>query len=35
MFKMIFGVLERPRSTGGESENALCGYNFYHENELQ
>jgi hypothetical protein len=31
----LFEDLERPRSTGGDLENELCGYNFYHEDELQ
>ena len=30
---MIFGVFERPRSTGDDSENVLGCNNFYHEDE--
>jgi len=33
--KSDFGDLERPRSTGGDSENAPCGYSVYHEDELE
>ena len=34
-FKSDFGDLERPRSTGGDLENAPCGDSVYHEDELQ
>ena len=27
-FELKFGDLERPRSSGSDLENALCGYNF-------
>jgi hypothetical protein len=33
-FKSDFKDLERPRSTGGDLENALCWYSVYHEDEL-
>ena len=33
--KSDFGDLERPRSTGGDLENAPCGYSVYHEDELE
>ena len=34
-FKSDFKDLERPRSTGGDLENAPCGYSIYHEDELR
>ena len=34
-FKSDFGDLERPRSTGGDLENAPCGDSVYHEDELE
>ena len=34
-FKSDFGDLERPRSTGGDLEIALCEYSVYHEDELE
>ena len=35
MFQSDFGDLERPRSTGGDLENAPCGDSVYHEDELE
>ena len=34
-FKSDFGDLKRPRSTGGDLENAPCGDSVYHEDELE
>ena len=34
-FKSDFGDLERPRSTGGDLENAPFGDSVYHEDELE
>ena len=34
-FKSNSGDLERPRSTGGDLENALCEYSVYHGDELE
>ena len=34
-FKSDFGDLERPRSPGGDLENAPCGDSVYHEDELE
>ena len=34
-FKSDFEDLERPRSTGGDLENAPCGDSVYHEDELE
>ena len=33
--KSDFGDLERPRSPGGDLENAPCGDSVYHEDELE
>ena len=34
-FKSDFGDLERPRSPGGDLENAPCGDSVYHEDEIK
>ena len=34
-FKSDFGDLERPRSPGGDLENAPCGDSVYDEDELE
>ena len=34
-FQSDFGDLERPRSHGGDLENAPCGDSVYHEDELE
>jgi hypothetical protein len=34
-FKSQFVDIERPRSTGGDLGNGVCGYGVYHLDELQ